>query len=96
MIPRRPMPVLCWLLVHEAPRGAKGNAYELADGGRRTGCLVRHCGHPTAIYSYTGTLPWKAGPYVSALNGRGFMKLQDAKNAVLMEYLAHEREQATK
>lgn len=86
----RPLPVLAWLLVHEPPPGAKGKVYELVDGGRRTGCTVSHCGHPTAIYSYTGQLPWKMGPFL-APNGRGFMKLQDAKNGVLMAYLHHER-----
>jgi hypothetical protein len=46
-----------------------------------SGWLVRHCGHPTALWPYYGVPPG-GGDMLLAPNGRGFQKLVHAQDAV--------------
>jgi hypothetical protein len=55
--------------------------YEMVD---HPGYVIRHCGHPTALWPYYGTTP--GGETILAPNGRGFGHLADAQAA--MEKLA--------
>ena len=45
--------------------------------------VVRHCGHPTALWPYYGVRP--DGTMILSSSGRGFTRLDEAKQAVLKE-----------
>ena len=47
-----------------------------------SGWLVRHCGHPTALWPYYGISP--SGEMFLAPNGHGFRRLALAQKAVEM------------
>src|SRR4051812_3757632 len=48
-----------------------------------TAFLVRHCGHPTALWPYHGERP--EGSMILDHNGRGFSSLAEAKIATELE-----------
>ena len=52
----------------------------------RAGYIVRHCGHPTALFPWYGIRP--DGSYVLAPNGRAFRLLRDALEATAAELAA--------
>ena len=56
-------------------RGGCGGIWRHASGW-----LVRHCGHPTALWPYHGTSP--SGEMLLAPNGHGFRRLALAQEAV--------------
>jgi hypothetical protein len=53
-----------------------------------TGWFVMHCGHPTALF------PWAAydagGALIRDSNGRAFMHVADARDAIMLRYLQAE------
>ena len=61
-----------------------------AEWVHRSGWRVKHCGHPTALFPYYGIRPGGDERFKDELllsggwgQGRGFMRLADAKAAVL-------------